>query len=68
MKSILVLWGEEIKDFEETEEVFLMKIAVEKIKKENLKKGSFLIYNRIEDCAKEFIFENKKVLNIMRVV
>lgn len=68
MYPIVVLWGKELKDFEETEEVFLMKIAVEKIKNENLKKGSFLLYNRIENCAKEFTFENEKVLNIIRVV
>lgn len=68
MYPIVVLWGKELKDFEETEEVFLMKIAVEKIKSENLKDGSFLIYNRIEGCVKEFNFKNEKVLNITRVV
>lgn len=68
MFPILVLWGEEIKDFKETEEVFLMKIAVEKIKSESLKEGSFLIYNRLKGCAKEFNFKNRKVLNITRVL
>lgn len=68
MKYICVLWSNKIKDYEITEDVFLMKNAPEKIKKENLKEGSFLILNRLTQKTSKFVFINKKFLEITRLI
>lgn len=68
MKYICVLWGNEIEDFEITEDVFLMKNAPEKIKRENLKEGDFLILNRLNQKTSKFVFSNKKFLEIRRIL
>jgi hypothetical protein len=68
MKYICVLWGNEIEDYEMTEDVFLMKNAPEKIKKENLKEGEFLILNRLTQKTSKFVFINKKFLEITRLI
>lgn len=68
MKYICVLWGNEIEDFEITEDVFLMKNAPEKIKKENLEGGEFLILNRLTQKTSKFVFINKKFLEITRLI
>ena len=68
MKYICVLWGNEIEDYEITEDVFLMKNAPEKIKKENLREGEFLILNRLTQKTYEFQFTNKKFLEVRRII
>lgn len=68
MKYICVLWGNKIEDYEITEDVFLMKNAPEKIKKENLREGEFLILNRLTQKTSKFVFINKKFLEITRLI
>lgn len=68
MKYICVLWDNEIEDYEMTEDVFLMKNAPEKIKKENLREGEFLILNRLTQKTSKFVFINKKFLEITRLI
>lgn len=60
MFPLIVLWDNNLKDYEVTEDIFLIKVAPDYIKEKKLKEGNFILYNRLENKAKMFIFYNKE--------